>query len=117
MATIGRRAAVAEIPGGIKLKGSPAWFAWLGLHLVYLVGFRNRFSVFLNWWWNYVTWDRGPRLITDDPEDAAPISRRRGLTRPAERVAVAPAFSNRFSVAPCASRPAAPTRCRRWRRP
>jgi len=68
MATIGRRAAVAELPGGIKLQGTIAWFAWLGLHLVYLVGFRNRISVFLNWWWNYVTWDRGPRLITDpDP--------------------------------------------------
>ena len=68
MATIGRRAAVAELPGGLKLQGTIAWFAWLGLHLLYLVGFRNRISVFLNWWWNYVTWDRGPRLITDpDP--------------------------------------------------
>jgi NADH dehydrogenase len=55
MATIGRRAAVAELPGGLKLQGTPAWFAWLGLHLVYLVGFRNRFSVFLNWAWNYLT--------------------------------------------------------------
>jgi NADH dehydrogenase len=67
MATIGRRAAVAEIPipgGGIvRLSGTPGWFAWLGLHLVYLVGFRNRASVLLNWGWNYLTWDRGPRLI------------------------------------------------------
>jgi NADH dehydrogenase len=67
MATIGRRAAVAEIPrpGGrlLRLSGTPGWLAWLGLHLVYLVGFRNRASVLLNWAWNYLTWDRGPRLI------------------------------------------------------
>lgn len=65
MATIGRRAAVAELPIGIKLRGTPAWLAWLGLHIVYLAGFRNRFSVFLNWAWNYLTWDRGPRLILE----------------------------------------------------
>jgi NADH dehydrogenase len=63
MATIGRRAAVAELPLHIRLSGTPAWLAWLGLHLVTLVGFRNRLSVFLNWAWNYFTWDRGPRLI------------------------------------------------------
>jgi NADH:ubiquinone reductase (H+-translocating) len=63
MATIGRRAAVAELPGGIKLTGGVAWLAWLGLHLVYLLGVRNRVSVFVNWAWNYLTWDRGPRLI------------------------------------------------------
>jgi NADH dehydrogenase len=63
MATIGRRAAVAELPGGIRLRGAPAWLAWLGLHLVFLVGKRNRASVLLNWAWNYLTWDRGPRLI------------------------------------------------------
>ncbi len=63
MATIGRRAAVAELPGRITLRGAPAWLAWLGLHLVFLVGKRNRASVLLNWAWNYLTWDRGPRLI------------------------------------------------------
>jgi NADH:ubiquinone reductase (H+-translocating) len=63
MATIGRRAAVAELPGNIKLTGPIAWMAWLGLHLVYLLGVRNRVSVFVNWAWNYLTWDRGPRLI------------------------------------------------------
>ncbi len=67
MATIGRRAAVAELPLRVRLSGTPAWMAWLGLHLVTLVGFRNRLSVFLNWAWNYVTWDRGPRLIIDSP--------------------------------------------------
>jgi len=63
MATIGRRAAVAELPGGIQLRGGLAWLAWLGLHLVFLVGKRNRASVLLNWAWNYLTWDRGPRLL------------------------------------------------------
>ncbi len=63
MATIGRRAAVAELPGGVHLRGGIAWLAWLGLHLVFLVGTRNRASVLLSWAWNYLTWDRGPRLI------------------------------------------------------
>ncbi len=70
MATIGRRAAVAELPGRIRLKGAPAWLAWLALHLVFLVGKRNRLSVLLNWAWNYLTWDRGPRLILRTREDA-----------------------------------------------
>lgn len=63
MATIGRSRAVAELPLGITLTGFPAWLAWLGLHLVFLAGFRNRISVFVNWAWNWLTWDRGPRLI------------------------------------------------------
>lgn len=68
MATIGRRSAVAEIPRGrsgrpFVLDGPIAWLAWLGLHLVYLVGARNRLSVLTSWAWNYFTWDRGPRLI------------------------------------------------------
>jgi len=63
MATIGRRAAVAELPQGPKLTGPIAWVAWLLLHLVYLLGARNKVSVFVNWAWNYFTWDRGPRLI------------------------------------------------------
>lgn len=70
MATIGRRAAVAELPGGIRLRGGVAWLAWLGLHLVFLVGTRNRASVLLSWAWNYLTWDRGPRLILDRSPDA-----------------------------------------------
>jgi NADH dehydrogenase len=63
MATIGRRAAVAELPGGLRLRGTLAWLSWLVLHLRYLAGMRNRASVLLNWAWGYVTWDRGPRLI------------------------------------------------------
>lgn len=82
MATIGRRAAVAELPGGIKLSGTLAWLSWLGLHIVYLVGFRNRLSVFLNWAWNYLTWDRGPRLILPPPSR---VSDSPSATRPADR--------------------------------
>ncbi|MGA3215012.1 MAG: NAD(P)/FAD-dependent oxidoreductase [Acidimicrobiales bacterium] len=63
MATIGRRAAVAELPSGIRLRGTPAWLAWLGLHIVFLTGVRNRTSVLLNWAWRYVSWRRGPRVI------------------------------------------------------
>ena len=63
MATIGRRAAVAQFPNGLTLRGTLGWWAWLGLHLLYLIGFRNRLSVMVNWTWNYFTWDRGPRLI------------------------------------------------------
>ena len=75
MATIGRSRAVAELPLGLRLRGFPAWLAWLGLHLVMLAGFRNRVSVFVNWAWNWLTWDRGPRLIlTPDPADPEPGS-------------------------------------------
>jgi NADH:ubiquinone reductase (H+-translocating) len=63
MATIGRNAAVAEFPNGLKLSGFIGWLSWLGLHILTMLGFRNRASVILNWAWNYVTWDRGPRLI------------------------------------------------------
>jgi NADH dehydrogenase len=63
MATIGRRAAVAQLPGGIRLRGTTAWLAWLALHLVTLVGFRNRVSVLLNWAWRYLSWHRGTRVI------------------------------------------------------
>lgn len=79
MATIGRRAAVTEIPKLPTLTGSVAWVAWLVLHLWMLMGMRNRLSVFLNWVWSYVTWDRGPRLILDR---RAAVSPGRGSDRP-----------------------------------
>jgi NADH dehydrogenase len=63
MATIGRRSAIAELPGRVRLHGTVAWLAWLGLHILYLAGLRNRASVLLNWAWGYLTWDRGPRII------------------------------------------------------
>ncbi|HEY3289008.1 MAG TPA: NAD(P)/FAD-dependent oxidoreductase, partial [Anaerolineae bacterium] len=63
MATIGRNAAVAQLPNGMRFTGFVAWLMWLFLHLMYLVGFRNRLNVFINWLWNYMTYDRSPRLI------------------------------------------------------
>jgi NADH dehydrogenase len=66
MATIGRRSAVAELPGGIMLRGTVGWLAWLAVHLVFLIGFRNRLVVLVNWAWNYLTWDRASRVILDD---------------------------------------------------
>jgi NADH:ubiquinone reductase (H+-translocating) len=72
MATIGRRAAVAELPLRIRLSGGIAWLAWLGLHLIMLVGKRNRGSVLLNWAWNYFTWDRGPRIILRPDQERPP---------------------------------------------
>ena len=62
MATIGRNQAVAEI-GRFKFRGFLAWLIWLFVHLMQLVGFRNRVVVFINWAWEYVTYDRAVRLI------------------------------------------------------
>jgi NADH dehydrogenase len=63
MATIGRKAAVAEI-GKLHLSGFIAWMAWLTVHIFFLIGFRNRFAVLFNWAWSYFTYQRGARLIT-----------------------------------------------------
>jgi NADH dehydrogenase len=68
MATIGRRSAVAELPGGFHFGGTLGWLAWLALHLVELIGFRNRVVVLVNWLWNYVRWDQGNRIIVRDDE-------------------------------------------------
>jgi NADH dehydrogenase len=71
MATIGRRSAVAELPGGIRFSGTLGWFSWLAVHLVFLIGFRNRLVVLLNWGWNYLTWERASRVILDDGSKGA----------------------------------------------
>lgn len=63
MATIGRSSAVAAA-FGMKFRGFPAWLMWLFIHLMFLVGFRNRSAVFLQWMYSYLTWRRGARIIT-----------------------------------------------------
>jgi NADH:ubiquinone reductase (H+-translocating) len=63
MATIGRSAAVAY-SGPIKMHGFIAWLAWLFVHLIFLVGFRNKVSVFMQWLYSYLTYKRGARIIT-----------------------------------------------------
>jgi NADH dehydrogenase len=68
MATIGRSRAIAEI-GRLRLSGPLAWWAWLLLHIVMLIGFRNRLVVLVNWAWNYLTYDRGLRAIIGTPGD------------------------------------------------
>ncbi len=64
MATIGRRMAVAHI-FGLQFSGSLAWALWLVVHLLAIIGLRNRARVLLNWTWNYVRYDRVSRLVTD----------------------------------------------------
>jgi NADH dehydrogenase len=63
IATIGRAAAVAEF-GRIHISGFIAWLAWLFVHIFFLIGFRNRLLVLIQWAWSYVTYERGARLIT-----------------------------------------------------
>jgi len=63
MATTGRSAAVAEI-GRLKLHGWIAWMAWLVVHLLFLVGFRSKVAVLINWIYSYLTFRRGARIIT-----------------------------------------------------
>ena len=63
MVTIGRQAAVAQVYG-LRFSGLIAWVLWLTIHLVWLIGFRNRLLVLINWVWNYLFYERGARLIT-----------------------------------------------------
>jgi NADH:ubiquinone reductase (H+-translocating) len=64
MATIGRASAVAQV-GRLHLSGFLAWLAWSFIHIVYLIGFRNRLLVFIQWVWSYIRYRRGARLITE----------------------------------------------------
>jgi NADH dehydrogenase len=66
LATIGRARAVADF-GSLRFGGFVAWIAWLAIHIFYLIGFRNRFFVFLSWAWSYITFRRGARIITGVP--------------------------------------------------
>jgi len=70
LATIGRRAAVVKL-GGLELKGFVAWAFWSVAHIYFLIGLRYRFLVAINWAWDYITFQRGARLITEDrsPKD------------------------------------------------
>lgn len=72
LATIGRSAAVADF-GRIRCAGFFAWAAWSVIHLFFLIGVRNRFIVFFGWVWQYITFQRGARLITGDVGELPPI--------------------------------------------
>jgi len=65
MATIGRAAAIADF-GKVRLSGFLAWLAWLFIHILFLIGFRNRLMVMIQWAWSYITYERGARLITGE---------------------------------------------------
>jgi len=67
LATIGRAAAVAQF-GKLHISGFVAWLSWLFIHIFFLIGFRNRILVFIQWAWSYVTYERGARLITGSTE-------------------------------------------------
>ena len=67
LATIGRAAAIAQF-GKLHISGFVAWLAWLFVHIFFLIGFRNRMLVFIQWAWSYVTYERGARLITGSTE-------------------------------------------------
>jgi len=72
MATIGHRSAVVELAFRVRVRGTLAWLAWLALHLITLLGGRNRISALVNLSWRYLTWSRGGGVIVgDDPGDDA----------------------------------------------
>ena len=120
MATIGRRSAVAQLSSGTVFYGTIGWIAWLVLHLVYLIGFRNRVVVLINWAWHYFRWPSGPRLIIGDVPRGHRRSRDKGAsTAPSaagEPFHPRPSASIRATVAiwpptarfPCAERCPAP---------
>jgi len=70
LATIGRKSAIVEM-GRFRISGFIGWLLWSLAHIYFLIGFRNRLVVAMNWLWNYLTFQRGTRLITGaDPEPA-----------------------------------------------
>jgi len=68
LATIGRKAAVADF-GWLRLRGNPAWVLWGAAHIFFLIGFRNRLTVMMDWLWAYISYQRGSRLITGGGPD------------------------------------------------
>jgi len=91
MATIGRRSAVVELEGGARITGTLAWLAWLGLHLVYLLGGRNRVATLINLTWRYIAWGHGGGVIVGD-EPTEPLH---GEVSPAAQKAASPGSSAR----------------------
>ena len=74
LATIGRRSAIADF-GWVRLTGFVAWVIWGIVHIFFLIGFRDRASVFLNWAWAWVTYGRGARLITGEVTPLSAVRR------------------------------------------
>lgn len=105
MATIGRRSAVVQLARGARITGTLAWFAWLGLHLLYLLGNRNRIATMINLSWRYLAWGHGGGVIVgDEPTEPLPGDSRTSGAEPQS----APDGEARAGEAPAA--PAAPQR-------
>jgi NADH:quinone reductase (non-electrogenic) len=104
MATIGRKHAIAQI-GRLKVNGFVAWLLWSVAHIYFLIGFRNRLAVALNWAWNYLTFQRGTRLITGISgsriEDMMPVA----MPAPPTAAEVAAPVGGQASSVPSATQP------------
>jgi NADH:ubiquinone reductase (H+-translocating) len=85
LATIGRAAAIAQF-GRLHISGFLAWLSWLFVHIFFLIGFRNRIIVLLQWAWSYFTYERGARLITGDQELASWEALRAEQSKPEARM-------------------------------
>ena len=86
LATIGRAAAVADLPWGIHISGFFAWLSWLFVHIFFLIGFRNRLAVMFDWAWSYFTYTRSARLITGE-SNIVPIATLQHMEEASQHVA------------------------------
>jgi NADH:ubiquinone reductase (H+-translocating) len=83
MATIGRRSAVVQLAHGARVTGTLAWLAWLGLHITYLLGYRNRIATLINLSWRYLAWGHGGGVIVgDEPSEPLPGETAPGASSP-----------------------------------
>jgi NADH dehydrogenase len=94
MATIGRNSAIAKVEWPFKahLSGFFAWMTWALVHIFFLIGFRNRLRVMASWFWTYIFFSRGARLITGDPRlpgwrDQVAAGESEGVAEEAEKAA------------------------------
>jgi NADH dehydrogenase len=92
MATIGRSRAIAKV-GRLQMSGTLAWLAWLAVHVLFLIGFRNRFTVMFAWMWQYITFKRGARLITGHTSPVLLAAPAPSVRRPSPASPVAEAVS------------------------
>ncbi len=102
MATIGRRSAVVQFPRGARITGTLAWFAWLGLHLLYLLGNRNRVATLINLSWRYIAWGHGGGVIVGD-EPTEPLFPRWLRTRGQRKRLVNAPGSRSWTTTACSS--------------
>ncbi len=96
MATIGRRSAVVQLAHGTRITGTLAWLAWLGLHLFYLLGNRNRIATIINLSWRYIAWGHGGGVIVgDQPTEPLPSDNLTGEKTPAGQLPATETSSER----------------------